>query len=232
MSSKTNKRVILSLPGTEYSATFLLQWSDTILELTKQGYSIGVSAGLSDEQSLSHYRTIGTDVLRGKEQIPFEGKMDYDVWVNIDSKVIFTPKQVIELVEDTDKYPIISGVYRMSDTSRLSYITEFNDEYFKKNGAYEFTNIDSVNPNMKHVPIKYTDIGFFACTREVLEKLEYPQFYHAPVEIEGGGEDENGHGLLHVPSYAEAFCRNINSAGFIIHVNTDLRVGHEKKLIV
>lgn len=222
------KRIILALPGSKYSATFLLQWSDTIIELTKQGYSIGISTGLNNGHHTARLQSMGTRILSGKDQKPFGGQTEYDVFVSVDSEVIFTPKQIIELIEDTDKYPIIAGVYRVGDTAHLSYMENVDDAFFKKNGGYEFARVDSVDPNRKHVPVKHTELGFFACTREVLTKLEYPYFHHAPVEIQGDDDKT----LVYMLSEYEAFCRNVNSAGYTIHVNTDLRVGHEKKIIV
>jgi len=227
MATSPKKNIILALPGTECSTNFLMQWSETILELTKQGYSIGVSTGKSTQPREARIQSMGTNILFGKDQKPFGEKTAYDVFVSIDYEVIFTPKQVIELIEDTDKYPFISGVYRMGDASRLSYVSNLDDEFFLKNGTYEFAKVDSVDPNMKHIPVKRTELGFFACTREVLEKLEYPYFNHLPVEVQSN-EDKT---IIYLPSDSEAFCMNLESAGYVIHVNTDLRVGHEKKII-
>jgi hypothetical protein len=56
-------------------------------------------------------KTLGLDVLRGSEQKPFDGNVNYDVWVTIDSDMFFIPEQIIELIEDTDKHPVVSGVY-------------------------------------------------------------------------------------------------------------------------
>jgi len=228
MTTPSKKNIILALPGTECSTTFLMQWSETILELTKQGYYIGVTTGRSLREQESRIQSMGTNVLSGKDQKPFGDKTEYDVFVSIDYESIFTPKQVIELIEDTDKYPFISGVYRMGDMSRLSYINKLDDEFFLKNGAYEFAHVDSVSPNVKHIPVKCTELGFYACTREVLEKLEYPYFNHSPIEV----QSEDGKTIVYMPSDSEAFCRNIESAGYVIHVNTDLRVGCEKKIVI
>jgi len=222
-----SKRVILGLVGNECSTTFLIQWSETILELSKQGYSIGVSTGISKNPLNARIMSLGCGTLYGKEQKPFNGSSDYDVFISIDTETIFTPKQVIELIEDTDKYPIVSGVHRMVNSKNMSFRENEDQEYFKKHGGYEFANIESVNPNKKHIRVKHTELGIFACTREVFEKLEYPYFRHQTIEIPG--EDDKT--LLHVPTESEAFCMNANAAGIAIHVNTDVRVGHEYKTI-
>ena len=227
MATPSKKNVILALPGTvECSSNFLMQWSETILELTKQGYSIGVTIGRSTQPREARIQTMGTNILAGKDQKPFGENAEYDVFVSIDYEVIFTPKQVIELIEDTDKYPFISGIYRMNDASSLSFVSKLDDEFFLKNGRYELAKVETINLNVKHIPVRRTELGFFACTREVLEKLEYPYFNHLPVEMQS--DDKT---IVYLPSDSDAFCMNLESAGYTIHVNTDLRVGHEKKII-
>jgi hypothetical protein len=42
-------------------------------------------------------KTLGLDVLRGADQKPFGGQVDYDIWLTIDSDIVFTPEQLIEL---------------------------------------------------------------------------------------------------------------------------------------
>lgn len=223
-----SKRVILGLVGKECSTTFLIQWTETILELTKQGYSIGVSGGGSKNLLNARIVSLGCGTLFGKEQKPFNGNSDYDVFISIDMDMIFTPKQVIELIEDTDKYPIIAGVHRMGSTKTMSFRVTDDQDFFKKNGGYEFIDAESVNPNKKYIPVKHTELGIFACKREIFEKLEYPYFRHQTIEIPG--EDDKT--LLHVPTESEAFCMNANAAGIAIHVNTDVRVGYEIKTIL
>lgn len=224
----SKKHIILALTGHEYSSSFLMQWSETILELTKQGYSIGVSTGVNKRTHIARLQSLGLEPLRGKDQKPFDGKVPYDVWLSIDHDVIFTPKQVIELVEDTDKFPVISGMYRVDGAVNLSYISKFDDEYYKKNGGYEMARVESVDPNRKHIPVDHTEMGFFACTREVIEKMTYPYFYHPPIEI----QTEDDKTLVHMVTDDEAFCRNVKTAGYVVHVNTDVRVGREKKIVL
>jgi hypothetical protein len=50
---------------------------------------------------MSHFsrmKTLGLDVLRGADQKPFGGQVDYDVWLTIDSDIVFTPEQIVELL--------------------------------------------------------------------------------------------------------------------------------------
>ena len=70
----------------------------------------------------SRMKTLGLDVRRGADQKPFDGKIDYDVWVTIDSDIRFTPEQLIELIEDTNTYPLFldSIEWRISNIMHVS----------------------------------------------------------------------------------------------------------------
>jgi len=221
------KKVIVAFPGREYSGDFLMVWSETLLALTKEGYQVALVNQYSSFVPFARMKTLGLDVLRGKDQKPFDGKVDYDVWLTIDSDIIFTPKQVMEIIEDTDKYPVVSGMYRLSAT-QYSPVQEWDTEFFKKNGHFEFVTKDSIDPNKKYISVAYNGMGLFACKKEVLESLKYPYFYHPPVEM----ELDEGNSVSEMLSEDVAFCRNIKEAGYDITVNTNIVVGHEKRLIL
>jgi hypothetical protein len=130
------KKVIIALPGREYSGSFLCNWSQSLVEMTKKGYQISLVNEYSSFVAFSRMKTLGLDVLRGGTQTPFGGEKEYDVWVTIDSDIFFSPEQLIELIEDTDKYPVISGLYKMIDLKHYAAVKEWDLEYFKKNGSY------------------------------------------------------------------------------------------------
>jgi len=54
-------------------------------------------------------------------------------------------------------------------------------------------------------------------------KLKYPYFSYPLIEIDG---------LRETCSEDVSFCKNLTDAGFEITVNTTLRVGHEKTLVI
>jgi hypothetical protein len=130
------KTVAIALPGREFSGNFLKNWSQTLLTLTQKGYKIIMM------NEYSRMKTLGLDIMRGATQVPFNGEVDYDVWLTIDSDIFFIPEQVIELIEDTDKYPVVSGLYRMADLQHYKAVKEWDDEYFKKYGTFEFLKVN------------------------------------------------------------------------------------------
>jgi len=201
---------------------------NSMMTLKSRGYDVVVTNEYSSYVTFSRMKTLGLDVLRGVDQKPFLGKLDYDVWLTIDSDIIFTPEQLIELIKDTEKYPVVSGLYRMEDLTHYACVKEWNIEYFKQNGTFQFMKVEDLEDTPKYVPVAYNGMGFFACRREVLEKLKYPYFSYPLIEIEG----KDGVLLRDMCSEDVAFCKNLTDAGIEVIVNTSLRVGHEKTLVI
>jgi hypothetical protein len=223
----SKKNVIIAFPGKEFSGTFLMQWSESLLKMTQLGYKIALTNDYSAYVPFTRMMTLGLDTMRGNEQKPFDGKVDYDVWVTIDSDIIFTPKHLIELIEDTDKYPVISGMYKMSNSKYIAAVKEWNLAHFIKNGVYEFIDPETFDKDLKHHEVAYVGMGFMACTREVLEKIEYPYFNYPTEELEVDGKT-----ISQIFSEDVSFSKRVTDAGYKIIINTDLRIGHEKKLIM
>jgi hypothetical protein len=222
------KKVVVALPGRTYSGSFLMNWSQTLMELTRKGYQVVLVNEYSSFVSFSRMKTLGLSVTRGATQVPFDGQVDYDVWLTIDSDIIFTPAQVIELIEDTDTHPVVSGLYRMEDLKHYAAVETWDLEYFKEHGTFQFIEVESLDTSEKYKKVAYNGMGFFACRKGVIENLKYPYFSYPLIEIEA----ENGKLLRDMCSEDVAFCKNLKDAGYRVVVNTSLRVGHEKTLVI
>ncbi len=215
-------KVIIALPGRTFSGGFMVNLLETVQTLKSKNYTVMIINEYSSYVTYSRMKTLGLDVLRGADQKPFGGKVDYDVWVTIDSDIRFTPEQMIELIEDTNKYPVVSGLYRMEDLKHYACVKEWDTKYFKTNGSFEFMKSDE-DIKDKYISVAYNGMGFFACRKGVIEKLKYPYFSYPLIEIDG---------LRETCSEDVSFCKNLTDAGFEITVNTTLRVGHEKTLVI
>jgi len=216
-------KVVIALPGRTFSGGFMLNLLETVETLKSKKYVVMITNEYSSYVTYSRMKTLGLDVRRGADQKPFGGKLDYDVWVTIDSDIRFTPDQIIELIEDTKKYPVVSGLYRMEDLKHYACVKEWNTEYFKTNGSFHFMEVGEPEKEDKYISVAYNGMGFFACRKGVIEKLKYPYFSYPLVEIDG---------LRDTCSEDVAFCKNLTDAGFDVTVNTTLRVGHEKTLVI
>lgn len=223
-------KVIFAFPGCSFSGTFLKRWSETLLHLTGLGHQIMMVNEYSSFVAFSRMKTLGLDVIRGATQVPFDGKIDYDVWITIDSDIVFNYNQVVQLLEDTKTYPVVSGLYKMADLRHFAAIKEWDIEFFKQNGTFKFMTDDDIPKGMdnKYIQVAYNGMGFFACRKGVIENLKYPYFSYPLIEI----ETEDGKILRDMCSEDVAFCKNLKDAGYRVNVNTDIIVGHEKKLVV
>lgn len=227
------KKVVLAIPGDNFSSRFLVAWTSTLNVLWEsQKYDLIVSPGVSSYVTFARMQTLGLDVLRGIQQKPFNN-LDFDVWVSIDSDIIFSPQQVIDLIEATEIHPVVSGMYRMSNLTNYAIVKDWNTDFFLKNGTFEFLTPDYVEKwkqetGLKFMPVNYTGLGFFAMRRDVLKKMTYPYFNAELQEI----ISDNGTILRDICSEDVAFCKNIQKTGVPIVVNTDLRVGHHKLISI
>jgi hypothetical protein len=247
-------KVIIGLPGDHFSQAFLLSWTNTIYTLMQSNrYDIKISPGKSSFVSFARMQTLGLDVLRGKNQKAFHNE-EYDVFVSIDSDVVYSPIQLIELIECTKLHPVVSGYYIMQDNKNFAAVKEWNKTYFAENGAFQFLQPKDVEEDMKKfneelqerkkadeekkelgplsnpnfMKVSYVGMGFFACRKEVLEALSYPFFNRELQRMRG----KDGLELVDMCSEDVAFCKNIEDAGFDIMLNTRLRVGHEKCVVL
>jgi hypothetical protein len=230
---EVKKKIIFGLPGDNFSSKFLLSWTATLNALweTKK-YEIIISSGVSSYVTFARMQTLGVDVRRGMGQKPFDN-LDFDVWITIDSDIIFTPQQVIELIESTDVHPVVSGMYRMSNLTTYAFVKDWDIDYFSKHGEFKFPTPEEVaewkkETSLKYMPISYTGMGFMAVTRDVLRKMSYPYFNSEMQEI----ITDDGKILRDLCSEDVAFCKNIQKIGIPIVINTDLRVGHNKLIVI
>ena len=227
------KKVVIGLPGDHFSSKFLISWTSALNVLWEsQKYDLIVSPGVSSYVTFARMQTLGLDVLRGIQQKPFNN-LDFDVWVTIDSDVIFSPQQLIDLIESTEIHPVVSGMYRMSNLVQYPIVKDWNTDYFVKNGTFEFLTPDFVDKwkqetGLKYLPVNYTGLGFFAMRRDVLRKMTYPYFNADMQEI----ISDDGQILRDLCSEDVAFCKNIQKTGTPIVINTDLRVGHHKLISI
>jgi hypothetical protein len=248
------KRVIIGLPGDRFSQAFLLSWTETLVALLNSGrYEVIVSPGKSSFVPFARMQTLGLDVLRGKDQKPFNGS-EYDIFVSIDSDVVFSPVQLMELIESTAIHPVVSGYYMMANNKHFAVVRDWNKSHFAEHGTFAFLEPKDVEADIKafaaeleerkrasegkeemkplsqpnFMKVSYAGMGFFACRREVLDALSYPYFYRDLQRIRG----KDGKELVDMCSEDVAFCKNVEDAGFDIMMNTRLRVGHEKSVVL
>ena len=213
-------KIVFCLPGREYSRESLMSWTDLMNQCNAKGHQCMVSQNYSPVVHFSRSKCLGADINAGTRQVPFQGNVDYDVLMWIDSDIVFQPKDVLALLESP--HDVTAGYYLSEDLQTIPAFKAWDEEYFVKNGMFEFLTVDTL-PKDQYVQVAYSGMGFMMIRKGVVEKLEYPWFRSDVVKI---GE--------RVDILAEdfSFCRAMTASGTNIHLDTTVRVGHQKKVIL
>ena len=227
------KKIVFALPGDNFSSKFLISWTSTMSKLWEtRRYDIMISPATGSYVPFVRMTTLGLDVLRGEDQKPFNGQ-HFDVWITIDSDIVFTFEQIVNLIESTDEHPVVAGMYRMADLVNYAFVKDWDETHFKERGVFQFITPDDIEKwkketEFKYFPVVYSGMGFMAVKKEVFDKIKYPYFDSEILTI----QREDGTVIRDICSEDVSFCKKITQAGYQIMVNTDIRVGHIKSLII
>ena len=218
-------KIIFCLPGREFTNNFLVSWTNLISELPNHG----VRWRLSQKYSVNRYfvcnSCLGGDSLRGKNQKPFQGKVDYDYIMWIDSDQVFTPDHFLKLLkraQDT-KVDILSGLYLMQGGTYFATVEDWNLDFFKNNGHFQFLKPKDIEGRKDIFPVSYTGFGWLLVKKGVFESLDYP--WVQPTWLEIGNVKE-------MTTTDCAFMHRAAEKGFKTYIDPTIVVGHEKHMIL
>ncbi len=222
-----DKTVVFCLPGPSYSGRFLVSFTELILDCKAAGINPVISQDYSSMVNYARCKVLGASVSRGKNQAPFGGKIDYDYLMWIDSDIVFNSDKFFKLLEmDRD---IASGWYAQPGSTPSGglytpVVEKMDDNFFKKHGSYQFLTTEDISKKSKPVKVDYVGFGWVLVKRGVFESLEYPWFAPKLIDI--------GEGIQDVCSEDVSFCHDVKKAGYDIWLNPQIRVGHEKTLVI
>jgi GT2 family glycosyltransferase len=220
-----SKRIVLCLPGREYSGNFLCSFTELVMRLTSLGAEVKISQQYSSMVNSARCLVAGADVMRGKWQKPFNG-LDYDYMMWIDSDIRFTSDQFLQLYEMNKD--IAAGWYAQPGAPNGNYFTpvveKMDNSYFLSNGYFQFLRVKDFELKQNPFKADYIGFGWVLIKQGVFEKLSYPWF--APRKLSVSGE------VADMCSEDVAFCLDARDAGFDLWVNPKVRVGHEKIMAI
>ena len=113
--------VVFCIPGKQFSDKFLMAWTEVLSGLIKSNkYEIAVSNKYSSQVNFARAMCLGANVLSGPDQKPFQGQLDYDLLVWLDSDILFNLPMIELLIDSCLRlYPVVSGVYTMEGGKEL-----------------------------------------------------------------------------------------------------------------
>ena len=221
-------KVVFCMPGRQYSREFLLAWSDLLMQASSRGHQVMISQQYSSVVHFARAKCLGGDVLKGPVQKPFQGAVDYDVMMWIDSDIVFKPDDFFALLESP--HDVTAGMYMMEDLQHFATVKEWDEDFFAKNGTFKFMKPEDIvrvgeadSPPSSYLPVAYTGMGWMMIRKGVVETIKYPWFY-SDLQTVGSLVDMNSEDV--------SFCRALQAAGHTIHVDTKVRVGHQKLMLI
>jgi hypothetical protein len=215
-------KVIFCMPGKTYSREFLLAWSDLMMQAAARGHQVMISQQYTSCVHFARAKCLGGDVLKGPDQKPFQGQAEYDVMMWIDSDIIFKPEDFFAILESP--HDVTAGLYMMENLQEFAVVKEWNNDYFEKKGSFKFLRPDDIIGAAQYMEVAYAGMGWMAIRKGVVEDMKYPWFF-SPLETITDG-------IIDMNSEDVSFCKNLAAAGHPIYVDTKIRVGHQKSLII
>ena len=220
--SKKPKTVIFCVPGNHFSGNFLKAWTNLFVWCVNNNFNPILSNHYDSNVYYARQKCLTPDVSKGKNQKPFDGTVDYDYIMWIDSDMVFSPKQFEELI-DMDK-DIASGIYKMQDQVNYATVEKYNNQEFIENSKFTFLNDEILSEKPTIFPVEYTGFGWMLIKKGVIENMEHPWFRPEWMDF--------GNDIVDFTSEDVGFCINAIKKGYKIYVNQSIRVGHEKSLII
>ena len=92
------KTVVFCLPGRGVSYQFLKSFVSLCFDLVQSGASIQISQDYSSMVNFARCKCLGANVLRGPNQLPWDGKLNYDYQLWIDSDIVFNTEKFYQLI--------------------------------------------------------------------------------------------------------------------------------------
>ena len=223
MNEKT--KVIFCLPGRTFSDNFLKSWTNLITELPKNNIKWAMSQKYHVNRYFVCNSCLGGSSIGGKNQKPFQGKVDYDYLMWIDSDQVFEPRQFFDLLDkakDTNT-SILSGLYLMQGGEVFATVKDWDKEFFKKNGYFKFLKPQDILNKKEIFKVSYTGFGWLLVKKGVFESLDYPW-------VQPTWFDEDG--IREMTTTDCGFMHRAAEKGFNTYIDPTIVVGHEKTQIL
>ena len=209
-------RLVFCLPGDSFSKNWLCAWNDTIRWLYKNNIDYVTVNAYSPIIYNCRNWLLGAKGPAPKSFKPFNGMIDYDWIIWIDSDVIWKPEDLERLISNND-HKIVTGFYIQHDNKSYAQAISFRVEEVDNNTHLHWIEREQLDINSDRIRLGASGMGFMAAKAGVFEALECPWFSPVPHEYENTYLSED-----------VGFCYKAQLLGYTIWGDPKIQVRHEK----
>ena len=169
------KTIVFCLPGRGCSYTFLKNFVQMCFDLVQNGMAIQISQDYSSMVNFARCKCLGANVLRGPNQVPWDGKLDYDYQLWIDSDIVFNSQKFWQLCDlavpaEGEEKDITAGWYCTEDGQTSSVAHWLDEEDFRGNGGVmNHETLETMANRQKPFTVDYTGFGWVMIKNGVFE---------------------------------------------------------------
>ena len=250
------KKIVFCLPGRGVSYTYLKNFVQLCFDMVSNQMSVQISQDYSSMVNFARCKCLGANVLRGPDQIPWDGKLEYDYQLWIDSDIVFNTEKFWQLLDlalteeavtqeditDDDgnvtgmrqiinsehERQIAAGWYSTEDGKTTSVAHWLDEDDFRSNGGVmNHEMVDGISKRKKPFTVDYTGFGWVLIKKGVFEDEKMTYPWFAPkMQVFESGAVQDMCGE------DVSFCLDAMDAGFKIWCDPRIRVGHEKPRVL
>ena len=203
------KKIVFCLPGRGVSYTYLKNFVQLCFDMVSNQMSVQISQDYSSMVNFARCKCLGANVLRGPDQIPWDGKLDYDYQLWIDSDIVFNTEKFWQLLDlalpaeavtqeditDDDgnvtgmrqiinsehERQIAAGWYSTEDGKTTSVAHWLDEDDFRSNGGVmNHEMVDGISKRKKPFTVDYTGFGWVLIKKGVFEDEKMSYPWFAP----------------------------------------------------
>jgi hypothetical protein len=223
--------VLFAIPGGSFTPGFFDSWTKLTMAAGKLPFDMVCTRHYSPVIYHCRANLLGADNRAGEHQIPFQGKLNYDYMMWLDTDINFTVEQVVSLFETMQKkkhVDVLCGIYLTADGHHSTIVKDWDVNFFLKTGMFPFLTIPQLKEEAaktadKLAKVFYAGMGFMMVRKGAFEKVTYPWFEPVMHEIEMSRD---------FSSEDVSLCWKWAEKGVGIYIDPEIVVGHEKSIVI
>jgi len=223
--------VLFAIPGGSFTPGFFDSWTRLCMAAAQLPFDMVCTRHYSPVIYHCRANLLGADNRAGEHQIPFQGKLNYDYMMWLDTDINFTVEQVVSLFETMQKkkhVDVLCGIYLTADGHHSTIVKDWDVNFFLKTGMFPFLTIPQLKEEAaktadKLAKVFYAGMGFMMVRKGAFEKVTYPWFEPVMHEIEMSRD---------FSSEDVSLCWKWAEKGVGIYIDPEIVVGHEKSIVI